>query len=395
MEDFISFNQTPLAAERQLNTQMQHPAPNLLADVVNLAKTLPDVIDLSVGDPNFTTPEPIIDAAFAATKAGATHYTAALGNPKLRQAIADFYHNKYHIDFKQKNVMITAGASHALLLVFLGMINRGDEVIVVEPAFPAYNAQVKLAQGVPVQVALDKENDYQLDVAAIEAKITSKTKAIVINYPNNPTGTVLPDATAKRLAQVAIDHNLYVISDEIYSEFTAEPNTFTPFARFAPNNTIIVSGMSKNFAMTGWRVGYIIAPAPLIEACVNINENVTFSAPTLGQTAALYAIEHNDELSHPLAKIFNERLTYLYTAFSKLAWAHPVKPQGSIYLFVNITATGLTAEAFTEKVLKEAGVLVIPGNAFGEAGAGCVRIAATQPLDKLKQAVAQISKINF
>lgn len=378
-----------------LSKAYQQPQTNILASVCALAAKMDDVIDLSVGDPNFTTPQPIITAAFKTAQAGMTHYTAAEGLPELRQAICDFYHTKYQLDFGPDQVLVTVGAEHALFIALEALLDPGDEVIIPEPCFSPYLEQVKLANGTPVVVDGKAADGFKIDAGEIAKKITPKTKAIIINTPNNPSGNVMTKEEEKALADLAVKHDLLIFSDEIYSDYVMPGKQFTPLAKFAPDNTVIVSGMSKSFAMTGWRIGYLVGPDWLIRAANDINDAVTFSAPTMSQEAALYGLQHHDELVAPIVATFQKRLNYLQEELPKISWLDVSPVEGSIYVFADIRATGLSSVDFADQLLKKAGILVVPGLAFGKCGEGFVRIAATQPLDKLEAAVNKMKKLTW
>lgn len=378
-----------------LSKAYQKPAANILADVCALAAKMDNVIDLSVGDPNFTTPEPIIEAAFAKAKAGMTHYTAAAGLPELRQAICTFYQDKYQLSFTPDQVLITVGAEHALFIALEALLDPGDEVIVPEPCFSPYLEQVKMAGGTPVVVDGQPDQGFKIDAQEIAKKVTPQTKAIIINTPNNPSGNVMTAEETQALAKLAVENDLLIFSDEIYSDYLMPGKTFTPIAKYAPDNTVIVSGMSKSFAMTGWRIGYLVGPDWLIAAANTVNDSVTFAAPTISQEAALYGLQHHDELVAPIVKTFQERLDYLQTELPQISWLSVNPVEGSIYVFADIRATGLNSVDFADQLLKKAGILVVPGLAFGECGEGFVRIAATQPLDKLKEAVAKMKNLTW
>lgn len=378
-----------------LSKAYQKPSANILADVCAMAAKMDNVIDLSVGDPNFTTPQPIIEAAFEKTKAGMTHYTAAEGFPELRQAICDFYQDKYQLKFNLDQVLVTVGAEHALFIALEALLDPGDEVIIPQPSFSPYIDQVKLANGTPVTVDGKAADGYKIEAAEIAKKITPKTKAIIINTPNNPTGNVMTAAEEQALADLAVKNDLLIFSDEIYSDYVMPGKTFTPLAKFAPDNTVTISGMSKSFAMTGWRIGYLIGPDWLVTAANDVNDAVTFTAPTMSQEGALYGLQHHDELVAPIVEAFQKRLTYLQTELPKIDWLDVSPVEGSIYVFADIRATGLNSVDFADQLLKKAGILVVPGLAFGKSGEGFVRIAATQPLTALKEAVAKMQKLTW
>ncbi|WP_047767766.1 MULTISPECIES: aminotransferase class I/II-fold pyridoxal phosphate-dependent enzyme [Limosilactobacillus] len=378
-----------------LSKAYQKPSTNILADVCAMAAKMDNVIDLSVGDPNFTTPQPIIEAAFEKTKAGMTHYTAAEGLSELRQAICDFYQDKYQLKFNLNQVLVTVGAEHALFIALEALLDPGDEVIIPQPSFSPYIDQVKLANGTPVTVDGKAAVGYKIEAAEIAKKITPKTKAIIINTPNNPTGNVMTAAEEQALADLAIKNDLLIFSDEIYSDYVMPGKTFTPLAKFAPDNTVTISGMSKSFAMTGWRIGYLIGPNWLVTTANDVNDAVTFTTPTMSQEGALYGLQHHDELVAPIVEAFQKRLTYLQTELPKIDWLDVSPVEGSIYVFADIRATGLNSVDFADQLLKKAGILVVPGLAFGKSGEGFVRIAATQPLTVLKEAVAKMQKLTW
>lgn len=378
-----------------LSKAYQKPSTNILADVCAMAAKMDNVIDLSVGDPNFTTPQPIIEAAFEKTRAGMTHYTAAEGLSELRQAICDFYQDKYQLKFNLNQVLVTVGAEHALFIALEALLDPGDEVIIPQPSFSPYIDQVKLANGTPVTVDGKAAVGYKIEAAEIAKKITPKTKAIIINTPNNPTGNVMTAAEEQALADLAIKNDLLIFSDEIYSDYVMPGKTFTPLAKFAPDNTVTISGMSKSFAMTGWRIGYLIGPNWLVTTANDVNDAVTFTTPTMSQEGALYGLQHHDELVAPIVEAFQKRLTYLQTELPKIDWLDVSPVEGSIYVFADIRATGLNSVEFADQLLKKAGILVVPGLAFGKSGEGFVRIAATQPLTVLKEAVAKMQKLTW
>lgn len=377
-----------------LTDRYQHPAPNILAQIGTLAATTKDAIDLSIGDPDFKTPDAVIEAAFAKTKAGMTHYTEASGLPELREAIQTYYQDKYGLSFSIPQIRVTVGASHALFIALAALINPGDEVIVPEPSFSPYPEEVKVVGGTPVMLDTKPEDGFEIKPADVEKLITPKTKAIIINTPNNPTGNVMDPADAKQLAELAKQHDIFIMADEVYSDFLLGDSQFTPMAAYAPDNVITLGSFSKSFAMTGWRIGYLIGPEYLTNAARLVNEGITYSAPAPSQNAALYALEHADEIIPTFAKTFAQRLTYIRDQVADIDWLDVSPIQGSIYAFVDIRKTGLDSVTFAEQLLKKAGIIVIPGVAFGQAGEGFIRIAATQPLEVIEQAFTKIKQLS-
>ncbi|GCF95560.1 aminotransferase [Enterococcus florum] len=381
--------------KRKLAKKFQQPADNLLMKIAVLAKEKEEIIDLSIGDPDIITDQAITEAAFQAAKAGATKYTSPAGQKELLQTIIAHYQQKYDLAFRLDQVRVTVGALHGMYLIMQAILDPGDEVIIHEPFFSPYKEQVLLAGGTPVIVPTYEENQFQLDVADLKKAITPNTKAILINSPNNPTGAVFSEETLKGIAKVAIDHDLFVISDEIYEDF-AFKETFVPMARLAPEHTITISGLSKGYAMTGWRLGYVIAPDYVNHTAGVINESVTYSAPSISQQAAIYALQHADEIVPKTTALFKERLDYIEERIAKIPYMSLAPVGGSIYAFVNISRSGLGSVAFVEEVLEQTGVLFVPGKAFGETvGDAYVRLAATQSLELLAEAFDRLEKLTF
>lgn len=380
----------PLIAERFLQ-----PEENLLMEIATLAKKTPNLIDLSIGDPDLITDATIIDAAFADVKAGHTKYTASDGSVDFIQTVVDFYQKQYQLTFSPSQVRGTVGALHGMYLALVAIIDPGDEVIIHEPYFSPYKQQVELVGGVPVFIPTFEKDGFQIDVEVLKAAITEKTRAIIINSPNNPTGAVFSPETFEKIAAVAIEHDLLILSDEVYEAFCFD-DTFVPMAAFAPENTITFSSFSKAFAMTGWRIGYMIAPESINLTAKLINEAIAYSAPTPSQRAGIYALNHYDTLVPQVVAVFKERLTYIEQRVAEIPFLSLSPVKGSMYAFINIEQTGLDSVSFVEKLLKETSVLMIPGKAFGETtGDGYVRLAATQSLDLLKEAFDRIAACSF
>ncbi len=360
-----------------------------------LARAYDDVIDLSLGDPDLTTDAGIIEAAFADAKAGHTKYTDFAGDPELRQEICRFYKEEYDMDVASEEVFISTSACEGMFLVLEAILDDGDEVILQAPYFTPYPQQVELARGIPVELPTYEEEDFQIDVDRLESLITERTKALVINSPSNPTGNCLTVGTMERIAALVEKYDLIVVADDIYTAFSYQ-NPFVPFASLPGmrERTIILNSFSKNFTMTGWRVGNIIAPEYLIRVIQQINENVVFTAPSISQRAALYALRHRKEFQPAMVEEYRKRMFYAaerITAIPKISVINP--PRGSFYLFINIRDTGLSSEEAADMILRKAHVLTLPGNAFGACGEGYVRIACTCGLDVLKEAFDRIERV--
>ena len=360
-----------------------------------MAKSFDDVIDLSLGDPDLTTDIRIINAAFEDTKAGHTKYTDFRGDPELRQEICRFYKEEYNMDVADEEVFVAASGCLAMYLVLEAIVDDGDEVILQAPCFTPYPQQVELARGIPIELPTYEEEDFQINIERLESLITERTKALVINSPSNPTGNCLTVETMEKIAEIAEKYDLIVISDDIYTAFSYQ-NPFVPFASLPgmQERTIIINSFSKNFTMTGWRVGNIIAPDYIIKIVQQINENVVFTAPSMSQRAAIFALQHRDEVQPPMVEEYRKRMFYAAERINKIPKMSVIyPPKGSFYLFINIKEMGMSSVEAADMILQKAHVLMLPGNAFGDCGEGYVRIACTVNIDTLKEAFDRIEKV--
>ena len=368
---------------------------NVMARIAAMARNAENVVDLSLGDPDIVTPLPIIEAAFADAKAGHTKYTDPRGYKELRDEIAKFYDKEYNIKVADEEIMVTTSACVAMAMVMEAVLDEGDEVIVPAPYFTIYKSQIELARGKLVELETFEEERYQVDPERLEALITPKTKAILINSPNNPTGACLSLDTMKKIAEIAEKHDLLVISDEIYTIYSFD-GPFIPFTTIPgmKDRTVTVNSFSKNYVMTGWRIGAIIAPPAIITAVDQISENLVYSAPSISQRAALAAIKMREEVTPALRETFKERVFYAAQRINAIPNMHVIyPPMGTFYLFINIKDTGLTSEEVCMKIFEEAKVVMIPGNGFGTCGEGFLRIACTVGMDELKEAFDRIEKM--
>ena len=360
-----------------------------------LAKSFDDVINLSLGDPDLTTHELIIEKAFEDAKAGHTKYTDFRGDPELRSEICKFYKEEYGMDVADEEVFVSASACLGMYLALEAIVDDGDEVILQAPYFTPYPQQVELARGIPVELPTYEEEAFQINTERLESLITERTKALVINSPSNPTGNCLTVETMEKIAAIAEKYDLIVISDDIYTSFSYQ-NPFVPFASLPgmKERTIIINSFSKNFTMTGWRVGNIIAPDYIIRTIQQINENVVFTAPSISQRAAIYALRNRETVQPEMVAEYKKRMFFAAERINeipKMSVIYP--PKGSFYLFINIKKSGLTSEEAADVILRKAHVLMLPGNAFGNCGEGYLRIACTVGVDKLGEAMDRIKKI--
>lgn len=362
-----------------------------------LAKKFDDIINLSLGDPDINTPNVIIDNAFKDAYAGHTKYTDFRGDPVLREEVRNFYKEEYNIDVTDDEVFIAASATLGMYLSLVAILDPEDEVILQAPFFSPYPGQVKLAGGIPIQLPTYEEEDFQINIERLESLITERTKALVICSPSNPTGNVLSLETMEKIADIANKYNLVVISDEIYTAFSFQ-REFIPFASIKnmKERTITLNTFSKNFMMTGWRIGNVIAPDYIIDAIIQVNDNVLFTAPSVSQRAAIYALRNRKEVQPPMIEEYKKRMYYAAERINKIPKMHVIyPPKGSFYLFINIKDTGMTSDEIVEKILLEAHVLTLQGTAFGECGEGYVRIACTCGVDKLGEAFDRIEKMDL
>lgn len=367
-----------------------------MGKVDELAKKYDNVINLSLGDPDQTTDSGIIHFAFSEAMNGHTKYTDFRGDPELREEIAKFYKQNHAIDLDDSEIMVTASACLGMYLALEAILDDGDEVIIHAPYFTPYSQQIELARGVPVVIDTYEEEEYQLSIERVEAAITERTKAIVINSPNNPSGAIFTEATLKKIVEIAIKKDLLIISDEIYGVYTFV-GEFISMIHFPEikNQLIIINSFSKDYTMTGWRIGNLIAPSEIIKTCQQINENVVFTAPSISQRAAIYALRNREMIQAPAIALYKERVMYAAERINQIPWMSVPSPKGTFYLLVNIKKTGLSSEEASELILDRAQVLTIPGNAFGDCAEGYVRIACTVSIEELKEAFDRIEKIKF
>ena len=359
-----------------------------------MAKSFDDVINLSLGDPDLITHPLIIEKSYEDAKAGHTKYTDFRGDPELRAEICNFYKEEYDMDVKDEEVFVCASACLGMYLALEAIVDDGDEVILQAPYFTPYPQQVELARGIPVELPTYEEEDFQINTKRLESLITERTKAIVINSPSNPTGNCLTRETMEKIARIAEKYDLIVISDDIYTSFSYE-RQFIPFGSL-PGMREILNSFSKNFTMTGWRVGNIIAPDYIIKTIQQINENVVFTAPSISQRAAIHALRHRKEVQPEMIEEYRKRMYYAAERINQIPKLHVIyPPKGSFYLFINIKETGVSSREAADVILREAHVLTLPGDAFGECGEGFLRIACTVGVDRLKEAFDRIERIEW
>jgi aminotransferase len=365
--------------------------PSGIRKFFDIAATMQDVISLGVGEPDFTTPQPVMAAGVRSLQAGETHYTSNAGRLDLRQAVTANLQRLYGVSYDPVNeLVISVGVSEALYLAATALLDPGDEVIIPTPCFVAYQAEVILAGGVPVEVPSYLENNFDLDPAALAAAITPRTKAILIGYPNNPTGAVASRETLLEVARLAEEHDLVVISDEIYDRLVYgwEHVCFAGLPGMQAR-TILLGGFSKDYAMTGWRIGYAAGPAELIKGLVRIHQYTIMSAPTTSQAAACEALLHGEDFVQAMAAEYDRRRKLIVTGLNRLG-LETFEPHGAFYAFPHISVTGMDDEAFAQRLLQEERVAVVPGSSFGAGGAGFVRCSYATAYEKIEEALVRM-----
>jgi aminotransferase len=367
--------------------------PSGIRRFFDLAAGMEGVISLGVGEPDFVTSWSIREAAINSLEQGYTSYTANAGLLELRKEVATYLSTQFDLEYSpESEIIITVGASQALDIAMRAIINPGDEVIVIEPCFVAYTPMVTLAGGVPVQVQTLKENDFKILPEQLEKVITNKTKAIMLCSPNNPTGSMLNRTELEALARIAEKHDLLVIADEIYAELVYdEEYTSLPSIGKMKKRTILISGFSKGFAMTGWRLGFVCAPEELSQAMLKIHQYAMMCAPTMAQYAAIEALKNGRNDVDDMIKSYRRRRNFIVQSFNEMGLTCH-SPGGAFYAFPSIESTGLTSDEFAEKLLMQEGVAVVPGNVFGISGEGHVRCSYATSLEQLQEAVKRIDR---
>jgi len=367
--------------------------PSGIRRFFDIVATMDDVISLGIGEPDFVTPPPILQAGLRSIEHGDTHYTSNSGTIELRSAVADHLRLRYGIEYDARSeVLISVGVSEALYLSLTAVLDPGDEVIVPTPCFVAYQPEVVFAGGTPVPLPTRVEDAFQVRAETVEALITPRTKALLIGYPNNPTGAVMTRANLQALAQVAERHDLLVISDEIYDRLVYGAHQHVCFAALPGmrDRTITLGGFSKDYAMTGWRIGYAAAPAAILAELRKVHQYTIMSAPTMAQAAALGALQLGEEHVQAMVSEYDRRRRLIVDGLNELGLP-TFEPLGAFYAFPSITASGLSDEAFAESLLQEERVAVIPGNAFGAAG-GFVRCSYATAYEKIEVALERLRR---
>ena len=360
----------------------------------------PDVVSLGVGEPDFDTPWHISRAAVTCLEKGGTHYTSNLGTPRLRRSISDYLARRFDVRYNPaQQVLVTVGVSEAIDLAVRALCSPGDEILYHEPCFVSYAPTIRLAHAVPVAVETKFENAFRLSVDELEKKVSAKTKAILVNFPCNPTGATLERGDYEDILEFAERHDLIVLADEVYSELVYPDDDspvdslvgFASFPRYR-DRVVLLNGFSKSWAMTGYRLGYAAGPEDIIDAMMKIHQYGIMSAPTLAQVAGVEAMDRGDRDVERMRREYRKRRDFLVTALNDMG-LETLLPKGAFYIFPRVVSTGLTSDDFAMRLLKEHSVACVPGSAFGPCGEGFVRMSYATSMDRIRLAVERMGEM--
>jgi aminotransferase len=377
----------------KISRRVAQAPPSGIRKFFDIAATMEDVISLGIGEPDFVTPDPILQEGVASLNRGETQYTSNSGTIELRTALSRHLEKLYGLRYDPEDeILITVGVSEALYLAMTALLDPGDEVIIPEPCFVSYAPEVAFAGGTPVTVATHVKDDFQVTAENIAAAITPKTKAILLGYPNNPTGAVMTRKIMGEIASVAEQNDLVVISDEIYDRLVyGIEHTCVPSLPGMRERTILLGGFSKNYAMTGWRIGYACANPDLLAALRKVHQYTIMSAPTTAQAAALVALEQGENHVEKMRQEYDRRRRLIVSGFNTLGM-DCFEPRGAFYAFPSIAASGLSSNDFAMRLLEEEEVAVVPGDAFGVSGAGFVRASYATAFEKIEEALNRFER---
>ncbi len=393
----MSASAATLDLTQYISDRVQSTPPSGIRRFFDIAATMDDVISLGIGEPDFVSPDPVLDAGVESLEAGHTSYTSNAGIKELRERIAADYENRYGVSYNPENeVLVTVGCSEAMQLAMQALLNPGDEVLIPEPCFVSYGPTARFAGGEVVHVPTSVENDFQVTAEDIEPYLTDRSKVLFIGYPNNPTGAVLRRETLEDIAQLVIDHDLMVVSDEIYDQLiygTAHErgHVCVPSVEGLEERTVLLGGFSKNFAMTGWRIGYACAPQPLLQAMHKVHQYMIMSAPTISQEGAIAALRDSQEDVERMRQSYDERRRTIVDGLNDIGLP-TFEPEGAFYCFPDVRSTGFTSEEFAQNLLEEEKVACVPGDAFGPSGEGYVRCSYATGLSDIEEALNRIDR---
>lgn len=386
-----------LDLESRLSERARTVPPSGIRRFFEIAATMDNVISLGIGEPDFVSPRPVIEAGIRSLEEGQTSYTANAGLLELRELVAEELERRYDVAYDPTGeIIVTVGVSEAMQCTMLALLDPGDEILIPEPCFVSYGPTARFAGGEVVHVPTSVEHDFQVTAEAIERHITPRSKVLFLGYPNNPTGAVLRRETLEEIAEVVVKHDLLVISDEIYDRLIygkayENGHTCLPSIEALRERTVLLGGFSKNYAMTGWRIGYACAPESIYKAIYKMHQYIVMSAPTMGQLAAVAALRESQDEVEAMRQSYDERRRVIVDGL-RAAGLPTFEPEGAFYCFPDIRSTGLSSEEFAQKLLKEERVACVPGDAFGPSGAGYVRCSYATALEEIEEAVERITR---
>lgn len=381
----------------RISERVRNVPPSGIRRFFEIAATMEDVISLGIGEPDFVSPRPIIDAAIASLNEGKTSYTANAGLFDLRKEVADDLSARYGVEYNPaEEILLTVGVSEAMQCAMLALLDPGDEILIPEPCFVSYGPTAQFAGAEVVYVPTSVETDFQVTAEDIRAMITPRSKVLFLGYPNNPTGAVLNRETLEGIADVVIEHDLLVLSDEIYDRLVYgaafdSGHVSVPSIKGMRERTVLLGGFSKNYAMTGWRIGYACAPRDIYNAMYKVHQYMVMSAPTMSQIGALAGIRECQDDVENMRQAYDKRRRTFVDGMNA-AGLPTFEPEGAFYAFPDIRSTGLTSEEFAQELLQEEHVAVVPGDAFGPSGAGYVRCSYATSLESVEEAVRRITR---
>lgn len=373
-----------------LSKTVQELAPSGIRRFFDVANTMEDVISLGVGEPDFDTPWHIREEGIYSLEQGRTFYTSNAGLAELKTEISHYLKRRFRLPYTAEEVLVTVGGSEAIDIAFRAMLDPGDEVIIPEPCFVSYLPCVKMAGGQPVRLALEEKDEFKLTKEKLLSVLTEKTKIVVLPFPNNPTGAIMTEEELQDIAAVIREKDLFVVSDEIYSELSYQGDhvSIASLPGMA-ERTIVINGFSKSYAMTGWRLGYAAGPEKIIRQMIKVHQYVIMCAPTTSQYAAIEALQHGDEDVARMRESYDERRRFLVKELNDMGLPC-FEPMGAFYVFPGISRFGMTSEEFATRLLHQERVAVVPGSAFGECGEGYLRISYAYSIENLKLALGKI-----
>lgn len=380
--------------EKMLNSKIQKIKPSGIRRFFDIANEMDHVISLSIGEPDFKTPWHVREEGIRSLEKGKTWYSPNRGFANLRNEISNYFNRRFNVQYNpDKEVLVTVGGSEAIDACIRCMVDPGEEVIIPQPSFVCYEPLAQMADAVPVIIETKAENSFRLTAEELESHITPKSKLLILPFPNNPTGAVMRRPDLEAIAQVVEKYNLFVLSDEIYGELTYGGERHVSFAEIdgMKERTVVISGFSKTYAMTGWRLGYALGPEPVLEQMTKLHQFAIMSAPTTAQYAAIEALKNGDSDIENMKKQYDMRRRLVVGSFQKMG-LDCFEPHGAFYCFPSIKSTGLTSEEFCLGLINSKHVAVVPGNAFGECGEGFIRVSYSYSLNHLGEALNRIEE---